>query len=184
MSGIGLALRESREIKHITQKTAASMGYCSYKLISAIERGERQISIDVLGRLTNEMDDPRLYMEAANEITGGVFGVPWLNGDCVDLHRSSVKEKVSEELQEALNAISKVRIYNNPNKITPEQLNSITESILEVIDVYIASAHYIAIMGREYGLSVKDLFEEQRQKLIKNGYLKTKEKTLCKGFIR
>lgn len=172
MSELGLAIREARINRNFTQKTVGSIGFCSGKLISAIERGERQPSVDVVERLTKELDDPRLYMEAANEVTGGVFGVSWLDGDCVDLHRASVKEKVIEELSEAIRAINNVKVYDNPKAIKPDRKEYAKKSIQESIDVYDAIAHFIAVMCNEYGLSIKEMFKEHRQKLMERGYLK------------
>jgi transcriptional regulator with XRE-family HTH domain len=172
MSELGLALREARLHKNFTQKAIGSMGFCSGKLISAIERGERTINVDILTKVADELDDPRLYLEAANEITGGVFSVPWLNGDSIDLHRTSIKEKVIEELSEAIRAINSVKTYDNPKVCKPEQKELARKSVLESIDAYIGIAHYIIIICNEYELSVKELFTEQREKLIKNKYLK------------
>ncbi|MDT8717628.1 helix-turn-helix transcriptional regulator [Clostridium sp. 19966] len=175
MSSIGLAIKESREIKHITQETVGAMAYCSGKLISAIERGDRNINLSLLKSIASSMDEPRIYMEAANEITDGVFGVPWLDGELVDLHRSSVKEKSIEEFEEAINAIKLTRISDNPKACKQEQRDRVRKSILEVIDVYVAAAHYIAIMCREYDFDIKVLFNEQREKLIEHGYLKNEK---------
>lgn len=169
---VGLALREARQVKKISQQALGSMGFCSGKLISAIEREERQPSFDIMGKLTYELDDPRLYMEVAEEVTGGVFSVPWLNGDCVDLHRSSVKEKVEEELNEAIESIRLTRICNNPKTCKSDQRRLIRKSILETIDVLVACTTYIAIMCREYEFSVRELFKEHRNKLVERGYLK------------
>jgi transcriptional regulator with XRE-family HTH domain len=172
LSGIGLAIRESRQIKRYTQEDVGAMGYCSGKMISAVERGERQISVDVLKNITKGIDEPRVYMEAAAEITGGVFAVSWLDGDCVDLHRSSVKDKVIEELAEAIKAVSSAKVTDNPRLCKMDQREKVKESIEEVIDVYVAAAHYVAIMCREYNFDVKEMFQAQRQKLIEHGYLK------------
>lgn len=172
MTAIGLAIRDSRQLKNFTQEKVGAMAFCSGKLVSAIERGERQVSIDVLRNITKGLDEPRVYMEAANEITGGVFGVSWLNGECVDLHRASVKEKVVEELHEAITAIDVLKVCDNPKTCKNEQRELVRKSILEVIDVYVAAAHYIAIMCREYDFDIKDLFQEQREKLVQHGYLR------------
>jgi transcriptional regulator with XRE-family HTH domain len=172
MSDLGLAIKGARLNRNFTQEAVGSMGFCSGKLVSAIERGKRQASFDILGNITKELDDPRLYMEAANEVTGGVFGVSWLDGECADLHRASVKEKVIEELSEAMRAINQVRVYDNPKASKQEQKDLARKSIMESIDVYNAIAHYIAVMCNEYGFSIKELFSEHREKLIDRGYLR------------
>lgn len=172
MSDIGLALRGARLNRNYTQEAVGSIGFCSGKLISAIERGERQVSVDVLEKVTKELDDPRLYMQAASEVTGGVFAVNWLDGDSIDLHRASVKEKLIEELSEAIRAINIVKVYENPKHMKPEQRELAKKSIQECIDVYDCVAHYIAVMCDELGISIKDMFEEHKKKLIERDYLK------------
>lgn len=183
MSDIGLAIREARLNRNFTQQTMGSKSYCSGKLISAIERGERQASVDVLEKITSELDDPRLYMEAANEITGGVFGVNWLDGESADLHRASVKEKVIEELSEAIRSINLTKVYINPKSCSKEDVEKVTSSIQETIDVFNASAIYIAVMCREYNIDIKEMFNVQKRKLIERGYIKNKkEKPSFKGL--
>lgn len=172
MTDIGLAIKGARLSRNYTQNAVGLMGYCSGKMISAIERGERQVSVDVLEKVTKQLDDPKLYMQAANEVTGGVFAVNWLDGDSVDLHRASVKEKLIEELSEAIRAINTVRVYENPKHMKPEQRELAKKSIQECIDVYDCVAHYIAVLCDELGFSIKEMFDEHKNKLIERDYLK------------
>lgn len=169
---VGMAIKEAREIKGITQKKLGECSYISSKTISAIETGRRNLSQDNLKYICEELDDPRVYLEVASEICGEVFNIPWLDGESADLHRASVKEKIIEELSEAIRAINLAKVYRNPNCCSDEDINIVIESIQETIDVYNASAIYIAIMCREYNIPIKEMFKKQRQKLIDRGYIK------------
>lgn len=169
---IGAAIKEAREIRGITQKQLAINSYLSDKTISAIETGRREINLESLGYICDELKDPRVYFEAVNEICNGVFSIHWLDGDAADLHRASVKEKVIEELSEAIRAINLAKIYKSPKACSVEDVLVIKKSIEETIDVYSAAAIYIAVMCREYEISIEQMFNEQKNKLIKRGYVK------------
>lgn len=169
---IGKAIKEARELKGATQNNLAESSYLSPKTISAIETGRRAVTQDNLKIICKELDDPRVYLEATSEICGDVFGVQWLDGDSADLHRASVKEKVIEELSEAVRAINLAKVYKNPACCTKDDIDIVRKSIEETIDVYKAAAIYIAVMCREYNISIKEMFKKQSQKLIEKGYIK------------
>lgn len=171
---IGVAIKEARELKGISQKDLGNGSYLSYKTISAIETGRRQVTQENLKIICKELDDPRLYFEAASEICGDVFTVNWLDGEAADLHRSSVKEKSIEELGEAIRAINLTKTYKNPGACTEDDIEVIKASVQETIDVFDASAIYIAVMCREFNLNIKDMFKFHKEKLILKGFLKSK----------
>lgn len=173
---IGVAIKEAREFKGITQQDLAKGSYLSYKTISAIETGRRPVTQENLKNICNELDDPRVYMEAINQICGDVFSVYWLDGECADLHRASVKEKVIEELSEAIRAINLTKVYKNPKCCNEKEVEIVEKSIQETIDVYRAAALYIAVMCKEFNLDIKKMFGMQTQKLITRRYLKGVEK--------
>lgn len=172
---IGGVIKEARELKGISQKELGKGSCLSYKTISAIETGRRPVTQENLKNICNELDDPRVYMEAIKETCGDVFSVYWLDGECADLHRASVKEKVIEELSEAIRAINLTKVYKNPKCLNGEELRIVEKSIQETIDVYRAAALYIAVMCREFGLDIKSMFGIQTQKLIERRYLRESE---------
>lgn len=169
---IGFAIREAREIKGITQEQLAQLSFLSNKTISAIETGRRSINLDNLNLICEELDDPRVYLESTNQNCGGVFSVHWLDGEAADMHRASVKEKVIEELSEAIRAINLTKVYKNPRTCSQEDIEIVKSSIQETIDVFNASAIYIAIMCREYHLDIKEMFRLQKEKMVSRKYLK------------
>lgn len=169
---IGTAIKEAREEKGMTQQELGQTSFLSDKMISAIETGRRKITKENLKNICRELNDPRVYFEAVSEVTGDVFALHWLDGKAADLHRSSVKDKVIEELDEATKAINLTRIYNNPKCCTLEDKKAVSESIQETIDVYIASAIYIAVMCKEFNLNIQEMFKVQKEKLISRKYIK------------
>jgi transcriptional regulator with XRE-family HTH domain len=169
---LGAAIKEAREIRGITQKQLAINSYLSDKTISAIETGRREVNLENLSYICDELEDPRVYFEAVNEICNGVFSIHWLDGEAADLHRASVKEKIIEELSEAIRAINLAKVYKSPGSCNQDDIRLVKESISETIDVYSASAIYIAVMCREYGINIRSMFDEQKNKLIQRGYIK------------
>lgn len=172
----GTVIKEVRECKGITQQRLGQVSFLSDSTISAIETGRRTLTQENLKIICKELDDPRLYFEAASEITGDVFSFHWLNGETADLHRASVKEKTIEELDEAIEAINLIKTYKNPKTCTEEDIKSIIQSVQETIDVFNASAIYIAVMCKEFNLDINEMFKLQKQKLVNRGYLKEGEK--------
>lgn len=169
---LGNVIKEAREEKGFTQKELGEASCLSHKTISAIETSRRAVTQENLKNICNELNNPMVYMEAINEVCGDAFSLQWLDGDAADLHRSSVKDKVIEEFDEAIRAIKLTKIYNMPQTCNNEDLKLVIKSIQETIDVYKGSAIYIAVMCREYGLDITEMFKIQKQKLINKGYLK------------
>lgn len=173
---IGKALREARESKGLTQEAIGRAGFISSKMVSAIECGRRAASADVLERLATHLDHPRFYIEAAAEITGGTYCSPWLDGDGVDLHRTSVWAKTCKELQEAIKAVSAADVVNAPSRADEAHRQIVHDSMIQVLDVRVAIDHYLAVMCEEYRYSILAVFQEHCQKLESRGYTKPKAK--------
>ncbi len=173
---IGQALREAREHRGMTQDAAGQAGYISGKMVSAIECGRRAAGPDVMERLATKLDYPRLYMEAAAEVTGGVCCSPWLDGDGVDLHRTSVWAKTCEELQEAIKAVSAADVVNAPSRADEAHRRAVHDSMMQVLDARVAIDHYLAVMCEEYGYSILAVYQEHRRKLESRGYAKPRQK--------
>ncbi|MCT8978684.1 helix-turn-helix domain-containing protein [Clostridium sp. CX1] len=169
---IGVAIREARELKGITQRELAQLSFLSDKTISAVETGKRALTLESLDFICNELNDPRVYLESTNKVCNGVFGVQWLDGEAADLHRASVKEKVMEELSEAIRAINSIKTYKNPKICSKEEMEDNRYSIQQAIDAFNATGIYIAVMCRECGFDIKEMFEDNRGKLIQRKYLK------------
>lgn len=173
---LGQALREARERRCLTQEAVGRVGFISGKMVSAIECGRRLAGPDVLERLTTKLDHPRLYMEAAAGVTGGVYCTPWLDGDGVDLHRASVWAKTCEELNEAIKAVSGADVINAPNRADETHRQKVHYSMIQALDARVAIDHYLAVMCEEYGFSILAVYQEHRRKLESRGYVKPRPK--------
>lgn len=174
--GFGQALREARLKRGVTQQALGSEAYISDSLISDIEHGRRRGSKEVRALLVQALDYARLYMEAAEEVTGGVYCSPWLDGDGVDLHRTSVWAKAQEELQEAIKAVAAADVINSPSRADEAHRQAVWDSLMQVLDARVAIDHYVAVMCEEYGYSILAVYQEHRRKLESRGYVKPRQK--------
>lgn len=169
---LGNSLRSARERKNMTQEEFAKLCFVSKKTLSRLENNFENIKFYSLVDIVKILNDPLFTIKVINELTNGVFSIKNLNGGNVDLHRSCVKEKVIEELNEAINAISTSKVYKNPNGITVLDRSLIRKSVMEIIDVFNASGIYIQVMCSEYGFDIQEMFKEQEEKMLKKGYIK------------
>ncbi|MFL0198328.1 helix-turn-helix domain-containing protein [Clostridium sp. WILCCON 0269] len=169
---IGVAIKEAREERGMTQEELGQISFLSNKTISAIETGRRSLTRDNLKTICKKLDDPRIYFQAASEVTEDVFRLNWLDGEAADLHRAAVREKVLEELDEAVQAITVIKTYKNPKTCSRKDIEDIVQSIQETIDVYNASAIYIAVMCKAFNLDIREMFKVQKEKMINKGYIK------------
>lgn len=181
---IGEVIKQARLQLGITQEQAGGIAFVSSKTISSYECGRRSIAAEVLGVLVRQLDNPRLTMEAAAEITGGAYCTPWLDGDGVDLHRTSVWAKALEELQEAVSAVGATRVANRPQRATETELAQVRESLMQVLDARVAIDHYVAIICQEYGISISATYRAHREKLENRGYVQKQKKTAHRGAAR
>src|SRR5690606_23868711 len=96
-----------------------------------------------------------------------------LNGDCVDLHRSSVKAKALEELEEAIDALRRFDLENKPRDVTPEQREEIIEGlVMELLGAANAIETLVSVVCEEYGISVSEVYERFNKRMQDKGYQK------------
>jgi len=181
---IGEVLREARMQLGITQEQISGIAYVSPKTVSAYETGRRTVSPEVMEVLVKELDDPRLTMEAAATVTGGVYCSPWLDGERVDLHRASVWAKVLEELEEAMHAVGAVCLVNRPQKGDNEAIERVQESLMQLLDARVAIDHYAAVICKDFGLSITAVYQAHRRKLESRGYVKPRQKKAATKAVR
>lgn len=170
---LGAAIREARLRRNWTQQGLARDANASDSWLSDVELGKRRASPDMVKPIARALDDPRVYLAAADDVTDGVMTTPWLDGDRVDLHRASVRLKAEEELREALEALRQADVTNLPAAADAE---AIAEALLQALDARVAIDHYVAVICREYGLSPRELCKEHRAKLKARGYIRAERR--------
>lgn len=146
--------------------------FVSREAVSAQESGRYQVQPELAMYYANKHNNPFVGIEAAAEYTG--WGPQKLDGEAVDLSRTTVSIKTVEELEEAVNAIQKTfrKITVNPSCVTDNDKQAIEKAIQEVIDVITAANHYVAVLCREYKISWSKMWMQHKMKLIQRKFLK------------
>ncbi|SMO54436.1 helix-turn-helix domain-containing protein [Melghirimyces algeriensis] len=169
---LGVVQKESRSEAGVTQQELGEELNLSRSMISEIEAGRRKMPRDVVRKATEVLDDGFYAMAAAQEVLGEGW-IPKLNN--VDLHRSAVREKALEELQEAMDQITATSSVNRPEPGKHDDLKAV---LIECIDAIVCLSHFVAVYCKEYGLSWFGLWREHRRKMVERGYIKKKSAPL------
>jgi len=164
------AVKEARKQIGKTQLQLSMDLFESREAISQQENGRYRVQPNVAQYFAKEHNDPWVALEAAAEYVG--WGPVKLDGDVVDLHRSSVTLKTREELTEAIDAIESVCVANHPRSIREFDKQHLEEAILQAIDAIVALTHYVAVVCKDYGFSWLQMWSKHRMKLKSREYVK------------
>lgn len=165
---VGNAIKELRG--NMSQLELSFLINVSRETISSYETGRAKLPKDVSLKLMERFDDPFFALTVAHQYTG--TGVRKLDGNNIDLHRCSVKEKTIEELEEMLDLIKSTSLSTLPKATTPEQRQKLENLLLQTIDTLYALTHLLAITSNEYEFSWRELWEKHLTKLISKDYIK------------
>lgn len=164
---VGEMLKEMRR-----EQTQLSLGLdlnLTRETVSKYENGRSKVPPDISRALVNKFDNPKFAMTIRNEYTG--TGPKWLDGPNVDLHRSSVKEKTVEELQEALESIVGTRLAKPLKKLQHFEFQSIEAMLQEAAEAMTALDHFIAIICKEADISYTGVWDKHYRALASAGYI-------------
>jgi len=164
------AVKEARKQIGKTQLQLSMDLFESREAISQQENGRYRVQPNVAQYFAKEHNDPWVAIESAAEYTG--WGPVKLDGDAVDLHRSSVTLKTREELYEAIEAIESVCVANLPKSIMDLERQHLEEAILQAIDAIVALTQYVAVICKDYGFSWINMWKKHHMKLKTRGYVK------------
>lgn len=164
---VGRVLKEIRGDKS-QQQFAFELGVVR-ETVSKYENGRTSIPQDISQKLVEKYDDPKFAMTIRNAYTG--TGPIWLDGENVDLHRSSVKEKTIEELKEVLDAILKTCLAKPPKMIKHFERQEVEKMLVEAADAITALDHFVAIVCTEAQISYKEVWQKHYRKLASAGYI-------------
>lgn len=167
---VGEVLKEIRGDK-TQQQFAFDMGVVR-ETVSKYENGRSHVPQDISRNIVMKYDNPKFAMTVRNEYTG--TGPIWLDGENVDLHRSSVKEKTIEELQEALEQIANTCLAKPLNRLKHFEFQDIEKMLIESVEAITALDHFVAIICSEAEMSYTELWQKHYRKLATSGYISTK----------
>lgn len=160
-------VREIRGTMH--QQQLAEEINVSRESISKYENKRTRIPADISKGLMEKFNNPQFAITLCQEYTG--TGPIWLDGPNVDLHRSSVKEKTLEELEEAIHKLRNTSLAKPLQNLTAYELHAVKEALNELVEAQTAMAHLMAVVCMESGISYKDLWSQHYRSLQQGGYL-------------
>ncbi|WLR52436.1 helix-turn-helix transcriptional regulator [Bacillus tianshenii] len=161
--------KEARKQAKMSQEKFSMETHQSREAVSKQETGGYRVQPQTAEYFAVKHNNPWVALEAAAEYAG--WGMRKLDGPAVDLHRSSVKLKTIEELEEAIGAIEKVSVINQPFSIKSWERQEIEHSLEQSADAIYALIHYMSIMCEEYQVPWHSVWERHTNKLVANQYV-------------
>lgn len=171
MTAVAVAVKEARTKRGIRQDDIARLAHVHRTYISHLENGRVPDNPEVLRTLAKELDCAWLYKALHEAVASLVFVHRKLDGENVDLHRSSVKAKTLEELEEAIEAVRGFDAVNKPGNVTPEQREEIIEGLMmQLLGAENAIETLVSVICEEYGISVSEVYERFNKRMQDKGY--------------
>lgn len=151
------------------QKKALEMSVAR-ETISRYETGKDKVNIDVARQYSAKYDNPMFAMAIQTEYTG--TGPVLLDGENIDLHRSAIKEKTLEELEEAFNRLKSTSLAKPLACLELFEKQDLHEALEELIEASTAISNLVAVVCMEAKISYKDLWTDHYRYLVSQGLLK------------
>ena len=169
---VNKALKNGRKETDQTQLQLSMKLFKSREAVKSEENGDYRVQPDTARYFTEKHNNPWIALEAAAEYTN--WGVVKLDGDAVDLHRTTVSLKTKEELEEALEAVlhASKKLTVNPHAADQIDIDVIEKSLHECVDAITALTHYVAVVCKEYKIPWIKLWTQHKVKLIQRRLIK------------
>lgn len=166
-SRVGEMLKEMRG-----EATQLSLGLdlnLTRETVSKYENGRSKVPPDISNKLMKKYDNPWFALQLQHEYTG--TGPVRLDGPNVDLHRSSVKEKVLEELHDATNALESFSMSKPLKRLSSYEMTNLQNVLKEVVELITGADTLLAVVCEEANISYKQLWNDHYIHLRSAGYI-------------
>lgn len=172
MNALAAEIKETIKTKGVTQEVIAQELRRHRTWVSRFLSDDTLNDAETLRKIADTLDCSWLYKLAHETLCGLVFVHRKLDGETVDLHRSSVKTKLIEELNEAIVAIKGVDLVNRPQKplTDDEKRRVLEEELFPVLGAECSIETYIAVRCEELGISPAEAYELWHKRLESKGY--------------
>ncbi|MFB5192695.1 hypothetical protein [Alicyclobacillus fastidiosus] len=126
-------------------------------MIRKIRSGARKPAPDIMPLLADKLNSPEVSIKAWRELTN--TGPAFLDGINIELHRSSMKDRLLREFAEAVDAVRNFDTSKPPGRETDHERRSRKAHLMEVMDSLVFGYMYVAVICMEYGDSFKELHD-------------------------
>ncbi|CEG25969.1 helix-turn-helix domain-containing protein [Bacillus sp. B-jedd] len=161
---IGEALAKARKRQGYSQEDLSAHLPISRESVAKYETGSRRLPDDMRKPIAEALDDVEYYFVTWKEAAGEV-AIPFLNGEHVDHHPSSMAFMVKGETAEALQHLEKVSWTKPVHTRTEAEKEDMKKVLFELLDAAASIINLVAIVAREYRFSLKEIFKVWRVSL-------------------
>ncbi|TCO69543.1 helix-turn-helix domain-containing protein [Marinisporobacter balticus] len=164
-------MKEFRVKSGLSQTQMAQIGGVSQSTYARYESKQANIPTDVVRRIADQLNFPRLAIEHNNENNLGFFKTLYL--DKVDDHYLIVLYRMVKELKEAITATEKIieLLLNKQGELTEEELEELYKQELQVADVRTCMNMHWASLAKYFSqFKIKVLEKLQAARMKKKKY--------------
>ena len=170
MSGQAEALRKARQEAGLPLDEAARRFHVSRAALSNYERRIRRVPEDIQARAPEVYRNPMLRLWACEQCKVGFFQLPVL--DRVDLHPVVVRDKLVEELEEAIAALRPLRLINKrePADFSEAERGQVLAAMAQTWDTFDTGALDLVALSQLLGIDLTTIADQHRRKVFERGY--------------
>lgn len=157
------SIQRHRERTNRTQEQVAEMLLTTKPNICNIEKGRRNISSEILMTGFERSDDPILIKEMTFEFSNG-YTTPAPSELVFDDHRVCIKERLLNEIHEAVEVLKRNRIDKRPEYCSQEDIENVRRIASETQDVIFEAQALIDKIIIDYHLNPQELSKTRNQR--------------------
>ncbi|TDM18083.1 hypothetical protein [Macrococcoides canis] len=158
------SLQRHRQRTRRTQSQVAEMLLTTKPNICNVEKGRRNLSADIIMTGFERCDDPIFLTDINFEISNG-YTVPAANEKIFDDHRICIKERLLNEIQEAVEVLNQIRIDKRPDYCTKDEIENVRRIAAETYDVVFEAQSLINKIILDYNFNPQELAQSRNQRL-------------------
>jgi len=168
---VGEELAKARKRKGLSQEKLALELPVSRESLAKYEIGTRNIPDDLRDDIAIALDDVEYYFVTWSAAAGEV-AIPYLDGDYIDKHPSSMMILTKKETSEALENLENVCWYKPNHCIDDLEKKQLKQAMFEILDAATSLVNLVGVLCRDYKFSMKGIFKEWRLSLKLRNYKK------------
>ncbi|WP_018764088.1 helix-turn-helix domain-containing protein [Bacillus sp. 105MF] len=166
---IGKEIASARKRKGYTQEELSSSIPASRESLAKYETENRILPKDMQKHLSEALDDPQFFFQVWGEAAGTV-SIPYLDGEYIDQHPTSMKYMVQKETAEALEQLETVCWFKPPQALSDLEKQEMNKVMHEILDAAASMTNLVAVLCERHDFSMKEVFKYWRLSLRARRY--------------